>query len=217
MNGLKVGSTEEERYIGVTITSNLEPAAQCSKAAGRALSVLTQLRKNFHYRDRFTFVKLYKQYVRPHLEFAVPAWSPWLKGDKEILEGVQEKAVKMVSGLKGTTYVERCEELGLDTLEKRRQDQDMGLVYKIIASQPENELFKMANRDNAPRTRQATATRGLMGQFARTDPRKQSFTIRTVERWNGLPDNLRQAKNQETFKRDLKNLGRGEVREVKWR
>jgi hypothetical protein len=53
----------------------------------------------FHYRDRFTFVRLYKQYVRPHLEFASQAWSPWLAGDREVLEKVQKKAVGIVSGL----------------------------------------------------------------------------------------------------------------------
>jgi hypothetical protein len=56
-------------------------------------NVLHQTRRNFHSRDRFTFVKLYKQYVRPHLEFASQAWSPWLTGDKEVLEKVQRKAV----------------------------------------------------------------------------------------------------------------------------
>ncbi len=30
--------------------------------------------------------KLYVQYVRPHLEFAVAAWSPWLEADKSCLE-----------------------------------------------------------------------------------------------------------------------------------
>jgi hypothetical protein len=50
-------------------------------------------RKNFHYREKHVFLRLYKQYVRPHLEFAVPAWSQWLKGDIETLEKVQEKAV----------------------------------------------------------------------------------------------------------------------------
>ncbi len=77
------------------------------------LKGLGQLRRNFHYRDRFTFLRLYKQYVRPHLEFSAPAWSPWLQGDKDTLEKVQEKAVKMVAGLKGTGYLEKCVELGL--------------------------------------------------------------------------------------------------------
>ena len=44
-------------------------------------------------------MKLYKQYVRPHLEFAVTAWSPWTEADKECLEKVQRRAVKMISGL----------------------------------------------------------------------------------------------------------------------
>jgi hypothetical protein len=69
--------------------------------------------------------------VRPHLEFTTPARSPWLQGDKDTLERVQEKAVKMVSSLKGTTYMERCKELGLQTLEERRKEQDMA-VLKLL-------------------------------------------------------------------------------------
>ncbi len=63
--------------------------------------MLNQLRKNFHYRDKRTSVKLYVQYVRPHLEFVVPAWLPWNQGNQEELDRVQQKAVRIVSGLKG--------------------------------------------------------------------------------------------------------------------
>jgi ribonuclease P/MRP protein subunit RPP40 len=85
-------------------------------------------------RDRHTFMKLYKQYVRPHLEFSSPAWSPWAVGDKENLERVQEKAVKMVAGLKSRDYKDRCKELGLETLEERREKQDVALVHKLVLS-----------------------------------------------------------------------------------
>jgi hypothetical protein len=65
------------------------------------------------------------------LEFSAPASSPpCLQGDKYSLENDQEKAVKMVSGLKGTTYFEKCTELGLETLGPRRRNQDMALVHK---------------------------------------------------------------------------------------
>ena len=40
MNGEELMVTEEERDIGVTVTSNLKPTAQCSKAARTAQSVL---------------------------------------------------------------------------------------------------------------------------------------------------------------------------------
>ncbi len=48
--------------------------------------------------------------MRPHLEFASPAWSPWLEADKEVLEKVQKRAVNMISGLKAKTYEEKLRE-----------------------------------------------------------------------------------------------------------
>ena len=89
-----------------------------------------------HYRlggfYRHVFIRLYVQYVRPHIEFAVPAWSPWLEADKEVLEKVQRRAVQMVSGLKAHTYEDRLKELGLTTLEERRHQADMAQTYKIV-------------------------------------------------------------------------------------
>ncbi len=94
MRGTKLEETDEERDIGVMITKTLKPSVQCDKATGRALSVLGQIRRNFHYQDRHTFIRLYKQYVRPHLEFAAPSWSPWLNGDIEKLEKVQARQLR---------------------------------------------------------------------------------------------------------------------------
>ncbi len=51
--------TDEERDIGVMITKTLKTSVRCDKAAWRALSVLSQIRRNFHYRDRHTFIRLY--------------------------------------------------------------------------------------------------------------------------------------------------------------
>ena len=70
------------------------------------------------------FVRLYTQYVRPHLEFAAPAWSPWTLADKECLEKIQRKAVRMVSGLKSENYEDRLKELVMVTLEERRHRLD---------------------------------------------------------------------------------------------
>jgi len=203
MNGMEMGTTEMERDVGVLVSKSLKPAEQCEAAAGRAMSVLGQLRRNFHYRDRHTFIKLYKQYVRPHLEFSVPAWSPWLRGDIDQLERVQEKAVAMVAGLKGKTYKEKCIELGLDTLESRRHDQDMSLVFRLL-SQGGGGVLQLAGVRDGVRTRQTAGHNSLAGQFARTDVRKYSFSVRVVDGWNSLPDNVRAAENQEAFKRGLK-------------
>ncbi len=48
MRGVKLRVTEEERDLGVVITKNFKPSQRCSKAAGRAIAVLNQLKRNFH-------------------------------------------------------------------------------------------------------------------------------------------------------------------------
>jgi hypothetical protein len=83
MNGMKLAEVEEEKDVGIIVHKSLKPTRQCEKAAATATGVLHQIIKNF--------LKLYTQYVRPHLGFATPAWSPWLVADKQKLEKVQEK------------------------------------------------------------------------------------------------------------------------------
>ena len=60
---------------------------------------------------RYIFNRLFIQYVRPHLEFAAPAWFPWTLADEEMLEKVQRRAIGMISGLNGLGHQERFEEL----------------------------------------------------------------------------------------------------------
>ena len=51
MCGHVLDSTEEERDIGVTVSSDMKPSAQCAKAARTAQAVLGQISRAFHYRD----------------------------------------------------------------------------------------------------------------------------------------------------------------------
>ena len=73
------------------------------------------------YRDRKVFLLLF----RCHLEFAIPAWSPWLVQDIEILEGVQKKAVNFLVGPSGKTCEEKLSKLNLTSLADRRKKFDL--------------------------------------------------------------------------------------------
>ena len=148
MEGQVLQVTEEERDIGILVSSNLKPTAQCAKAALTANRVLGQITRAFHYRDRHVFIRLYKQYVLPHLEFSVTAWAPWTEADKVVLEKVQQRAVAMVSGLAGRSYEDCLAELEMLTLEERRHHADMLQVYKIITGMDRIErenIFKFVN------------------------------------------------------------------------
>ena len=201
MSGQVLETTE--RDIGVLVSAGMKPARQCLKAAQTAGSVLGQISRAFHYRDRKTFVKLYKQYVRPHLEFAVTAWSPWTVADKESLERVQRRAVKMISGLASNDYHERLAELGMETLEERRHRMDMAQVYKIVTGKDKvnsDTWFTMA-RDGERLTRGNAHLLSLKQQRSRLEVRKNFFSQRVVESWNAIPAVIKDSKNVSSFKR----------------
>ena len=79
-NGVEIKSVEEETDVGIKLANNLKPGLQCEAAAGKAKFVFCQVSRSFHYRDERVFFNLYKQFVRPHLEFSVPVWCPCKRG-----------------------------------------------------------------------------------------------------------------------------------------
>ena len=207
MSGQPLIVVEEEKDIGVTVHRSLKPARHCKKAAGIAGAVLRQLARNFHYRDRYVFKKLYVQYVRPHLEFASPAWNPWQKEDIDILEKVQKKAVGMISGLKGTTYEEKCQEIGLETLKQRRDEQDLLQTFRILKNKEtygEQELLVRNRRQEGAATRSTTDPWSLTVPRSRLEIRKNSFTARAPELWNKIPAEVRACENLKMFKNAMK-------------
>ena len=209
MNGVQLAVSEQEKDIGVLINNKLKPTAHCEKAARTAAGVLGQILRAFSFRDRRVLPKLYAQYVRPHMEFAVQAWAPWSRGDTETLENVQKRLVKAVTGLKEATYEDRCKELGLDTLAKRRQDHDMVQTFKIIHGIDNVDRatwFTLMDPNRSHRTRLAEGGPMLVGSLARLELRKNFFSQRVVEHWNRLPVAARTAGSVAQFKNLLKTL-----------
>jgi hypothetical protein len=214
MSGRILDTSEAERDIGVKVSKSLRPAVQCREAAGRANVVLGQISRAFHFRDKLTFVKLYKQYVRPHLEFAVPAWSPWTLGDKEMLEKIQRRAVRMVSGLQGRTYEDRLQELGMISLEGRRTLYDLVQTFKIIRGFDDVDhsiWFDLVGNNPTRHTRQTNDPLNIIRPNPRNDIRRSFFSIRVVDTWNALPSEIKQPKSVNMFKNSVCELIKNNV------
>jgi Reverse transcriptase (RNA-dependent DNA polymerase) len=200
MNGVRLAAVEEEKDVGVIVHKSLKPARQCEKAAATATGILMQLAKNFHYRDKQIFARLYTQYVRPHVEFATPVWSPWLQSDIKTIEKVQERAIKMMTGLKSVSYEDRCKEAGLETLENRRKLQDMAQTYKLVHGIDRIERIGLFSHIPAGRTRLAADPLNMRSEQAKTDIRKNFFTQRIVQSWNQISSINKNCKNIHAFK-----------------
>ena len=108
----------------------------------------------------------------------------------------------MVSGLSGTTYLERLKEVGLTTLELRRQRGDMIQVWKILHQKDDVDpqtWFKMASESDR-HTRQSSNPWNLSTGTGNNDVRLNFFSIRVVEQWNSLPDSVKSAETMNSFK-----------------
>ena len=53
------------------------------------------LKRTFESREPGLWKDLYVSLVRPHLEYAVQAWNPYLQGDIDKFERVQRRATKL--------------------------------------------------------------------------------------------------------------------------
>ena len=78
------------------------------------------IRRNITYKENELIVPLYNAIVRPHLEYCIQAWRPYLRKDIDMLEKVQRRTTKLIQRLRDLSYEERLKECGLTTLETRK-------------------------------------------------------------------------------------------------
>jgi len=72
-------SVSDTGNLGITVASSLKSSSQCAKAAAKAMQVLDLIKRNFVLYDEEDFRLLFIDFVRPHLEYYVSVWSPYLR------------------------------------------------------------------------------------------------------------------------------------------
>ena len=211
MNGTKIEAAKEEKDLGVWISSSMKPAKQCAAAANSANFALGQMLRSFHYRKKTHLVPLFKTFVRPKLEFAAASWNPWQEGDIKTLEKVQERFVKQLSDVKGSTYEEKVKNAGLSTLKGRRKRGDAIETFKVLngfSKVEKNEWFEEVGDEARPtRANSVITNQGLVKKDkilkvpnARLEVRKNFFSIRAARTWNDLPERVKTQKSINSFK-----------------
>ena len=200
INNVALKNVTEEIDLGVIVQGNLKVSEQCTKVVKAANRTLGMIKRTFSSRDSSIIVPLYKTLVRPQLEYCAQAWRPHLIKDITLLERVQQRALRMITGLNNLSYEQRLAKLDMTTLETRRLRGDMIEVYKIVKGFDDVEaqsFFEMS----------FTSLRGhsfkLYKKHVNTNTGKFSFTNRIVNTWNLLPVNVVSCSTVDSFKHKL--------------
>ena len=96
------------------------------------IRALGMINRSIQYKSKSVLLCLYKTLVRPHLEYCTQIWSPHYSRDKQLLEKVQHRFTRMVPGMKVLPYKERLRQLGLWTIEERRNRADLIEMFKML-------------------------------------------------------------------------------------
>ena len=191
-------------YLGVTISNTLSWSEQISTCAKKANSRLGFLRRNLKGCPQQLRRTGYISLVRSLTEYGAALWDPHLKKDINQLEVVQRRAARWIKNDYGwrSSVTDMLEQLGLESLESRRQDQRLILMYKVmhklVGTSPEDLALEKADG----RTRAAHKFK-LKHQSPTTTEHRHSFVNRTIPEWNRLPTTMAEADSLSEFKSQL--------------
>ena len=201
MNGRLLNWTPDAKDLGITVSNDLKPHKHIVNIVKKANQTLGMIKRSFVNINKDIFLLTYKSFIRPGLEYCQSVWSPYLQKDINLLESVQRRATKMVTGMHNLSYEQRLEKLDLFSLKHRRDRGDMILVFKIIKN--------LVNVDTSDffKFKAHSSTRGHNMKLdwktnPKTDQGWNSFSQRTIIPWNKLPDSVVNSQDVPTFKRN---------------
>ena len=200
-DSVTLGRVDNIKDLGVTMSSNLSFKEHIHEKINTAYRLLGIIRRNFSGVDVFTFITLYKSFVRSHLEYANSAWNPCSMVLIRDIEKVQKRATKHVLSCKHMAYKQRLEYLHLPTLKYRRLRGDMIEVYKIMHELYEPAIVPLLKRNLDIRTRGNSLK--LLVERCNTDIGRFSFCHRVVKCWNMLPDSVVNSASLNNFKANI--------------
>ena len=207
MNNQVVEGIRSTKYLGVTISDNLNWGTHINNISGAANRMLGFLWRNLRQSPRNIKEKAYTSLVRPKLEYCSSIWDPYHQKDIGKLEMVQHRAARFVTNCphrhteNQPSITAKIRELGWDTLQTRRQRSRLTMLYRVTKN-----LVDVPQAYH-PCLRVPQPARGHQMQYVRQQPDVDAFQFsflpRTIVDWNNLSPATVAAASLESFKRQL--------------
>ena len=150
-------------------------------------------------------IRLYKAFILPHFEYASPLFLGLSKGLSAKLQSTNAFALRtLLNHSRLTAYEELLKMAHINSLEHRRIEQALILVYKSIYDQAPVYILEMFTLRNNGYS--------LRGHFKivllrpTSSYMQHSFMYQAGKQWNNLPDEIRTSESLSIFNKNLQNL-----------
>ena len=190
------------KYLGVLLTSDLSWNEHITSICSKTRKLIGLLYRRFHHCSPELLIRLYKAFIRPHLEYAPQVWDPHLVKDIDLLEKTQKFALRVCCKDWSASYCDLLERCQVPYLSDRRRTAKMCHLYKII--------YGIADCENAPvthRTLNYSCRRSnpiqIQTLFAQSSQYQFSFYPHSISLWNNLSLSNDSLSSLPSFKRSV--------------
>ena len=201
------------KYLGVTLSDNLQWSPHISSVVSKAHQRLGFLRRNLRGCPLRYKSIAYQALVRSNLEYCAPIWDPTKKSDIYNLERIQRRSARWATNTYGEEFgtisvTGILKNLGWEELSDRRRKQRLMLLYNIVHSllavPPEEVNIHRAAARSARGSHNYKLQRPKASH--QSSPLWTSPIFRTIPEWNNLPASIAEADSITTFKSRLSPL-----------
>ena len=207
-DGISIKQSKLVKDLGVLFSDNLSWMSHIRTLKSKAERTSYTILRTFKSRDHCVYVSAFNTYVRPQIEYNTSVWSPFKKAEIVMIESIQRTFSKKVCqrlNLSFNNYLDRLRILKITSLEYRRLEFDLILLFKILNGnifvKLDDELSynDLGEKYNLRRNSYQIKSRSGF----KTDIRLKFFITRTIKVWNKLPQLIVESQSPSIFKNRL--------------
>ena len=188
-------TTENAKYLGVPISSNLNWSSHINTITNKAKNSLRFIRWNAKTQNKQLKEAAYRTHVRPQVAYCSTIWHPWQKHLTHRIEMVKRSAARYVQNdfHYTSSVTNMLRELKWSTLEQRRNQASLTMLHKIHN--------KQVNVDHSHLT--TTRNNKFLISHSKKKHHMNSFFLRAIRLWNELPTEIKDAPTVPAFASEL--------------